>query len=215
MEDRWKNWPLLRISIMTTLPLVIVILFQRLYFQQALAFDRYGCFWFLFGWAYVQLFEYAHHRWSMHTILRVGWLTELFKWIRESHKRHHQIFRTTNFQSTNKEDLRHITGPWWFFPIAFFVHYLILFCFISTNSLNFFAIATVLHYLAYEVPHFLTHKKNNKLDQFLFQIPVLGQLRREQIAYHKRHHDNVKVNFSVTPPFIDAVFRTKARKNPA
>lgn len=145
---------------------------------------------------------------------------------------HHRIFRGDNFQSDKKEDLEQITSPWPFFLIAFVLHYvflvavsfalhhLALVAVLPINSLNFFSIGVVVRYLlVYEILHFFTHKKNNKFDKFIsckfIKIPVLGpivaNLRAEQVEHHKKHHNDVKINFAVTPPYtLDNIGNTRA-----
>lgn len=215
-----KNWPVYRITIFTATPLLLVMWLQLFYFRISFTIDSYAAIWFFIGVVYVHLFEYFHHRGPMHYVLRVpfprcGWLNDILSLIRMSHRTHHKIFRGKRFQSDDKDHLNQITSPGQFFPVAFLVHYFIFLVFLSPNSLTFFAIAVVIRYLSYEIPHFFTHKKDNKIDQFLFKIPVLGYLRRKQIHYHRRHHDNVKINFSVTPPYLDPLFGTISTKNPA
>ncbi len=218
------NWPLWRISLASVLPLSAVIYIQVFYYQNPLVWNTYALIWFLAGIVYVHGFEYAHHRWPMHTKLEVnirgfGLLNMILNTTRMSHLwKHHRIFRRDNFQSRRKEDLEEVTSPWWFFPSAFLVHYLIFSLFLSPNSLNFFAVAVVSRYLLYEVLHFFTHKKDNKFDKFIFTVlvwipymgPKITACRLKQIVTHAAHHDDVQVNFSVTPPYLDPLMKTQA-----
>ena len=71
----------------------------------------------------------------------------------------------------------------------------------------------VLHYVLFEVSHWLMHVEDNGLDRLWNRMPLLSALWARQIRHHKEHHDALDVNFSFTPPYIgDELFGTRRKR---
>jgi hypothetical protein len=72
---------------------------------------------FLLGVLYTQFFEYAAHRFAMHRGI------PLLANVRRNHLEHHRVFHGERFRTRKPEDLAHIPGRWWIFPLLLAAHY--------------------------------------------------------------------------------------------
>ena len=65
-----------------------------------------------------------------------------------------------------------------------------------------FLLGTVLHYLAFEISHWLTHIEDNVVDHAIARLPWLGALRLRQIEHHRVHHEVPEYAFNFNPPYL-------------
>lgn len=163
--------------------------------------------WFLAGILYTNLFEYWVHRFPMHRGL------PLLRHVRRNHIEHHRIFHRGNFRTTNPSDLDHISGRFWIFPVLFAGHYVLVTAFLPIGAALAFLSASFLHYLLFEISHWLTHLEDNAVDRVLSRIPIVASTRAHQIEHHRIHHQTPIAAFNFNPPYLgDAlVRRTTAR----
>ncbi len=145
------------------------------------------------GVLYTQLFEYAYHRLLMHG----RWLG----FITRRHREHHRIFHGENFASRRIEDLQHVAGPWFLFPLILLAHYGMSRLVLAPELALAFLAGCVLHYLAFELSHWFAHVEGNLFDRSLQRVPVVGALRRAQLLHHRVHHDFPDRNFNFSPPY--------------
>lgn len=161
---------------------------------------------FLLGLFYTQLFEFWAHRIPMHR--RVRYLED----VRRNHLEHHAVFHGDNFRTRRPEDLRHIAGRWWVFPVLFGLHYFPAVALLPFDAATAFLCGCVLHYVAFEVTHWLTHVEDNAVDRILQRVPVLGGIRSFQIEHHRAHHEVPLVAFNFNPPYLgDRLARSMGR----
>ncbi len=157
--------------------------------------------WFLAGCLYTNLFEYWVHRFPMHRGL------PLLRNVRLNHIEHHRIFYGRNFRTTNAADLVHISGRFWIFPLLFAGHYALLTAVLPIDAAMAFLSASLLHYLAFEISHWLTHLEDNGIDRVLSRIPLVSSIRAYQIEHHRVHHQTPIAAFNFNPPYLgDALF---------
>jgi hypothetical protein len=162
--------------------------------------------WFLAGILYTNLFEYWVHRYPMHRGL------PLLRHVRRNHIEHHRIFHGGNFRTTNPSDLAHISGRFWIFPLLLAGHYLLLTAVVPLDAALAFLSASYLHYLAFEISHWLTHLEDNAVDRILSGIPFVAAVRAFQIEHHRIHHQTPIAAFNFNPPYLgDALVGTPAR----
>jgi hypothetical protein len=158
--------------------------------------------WFLAGILYTNLFEYWVHRYPMHRGI------PLLRYVRLNHIEHHRIFHGANFRTTNPSDLAHISGRFWIFPLLLAAHYLLLTAFVPLDAAVAFLSASYLHYLLFEISHWLTHLEDNAVDRILSRIPLVAAVRAFQIEHHRVHHQTPITAFNFNPPYLgDALFR--------
>jgi hypothetical protein len=151
---------------------------------------------FLLGLLYTQIFEYAAHRFAMHRGI------PLLSNVRLNHLEHHRVFHGDRFRSRTTEDLEHIPGRWWFFPLLLGIHYLPATALLTRESALGFLLGSLVHYLFFETTHWFTHIEDNALDRVLERIPVLGSIRAAQIEHHRAHHQIPIVGFNFNPPYL-------------
>jgi hypothetical protein len=158
--------------------------------------------WLLAGILYTNLFEYWVHRFPMHRGL------PLLRNVRLNHIEHHRVFSGKNFRTKNPEDLAHISGRFWIFPVLFAGHAALLSPLLPAEAELAFLFACFLHYLAFEITHWLTHLEDNAVDRAISRIPFLSAIRAHQIEHHRIHHQTPVVAFNFNPPYLgDALFR--------
>ncbi len=145
------------------------------------------------GVFYTQLFEYAYHRILLHGRM-IGFITR-------GHLEHHRIFHGENFASRRIEDLQHVAGHWFLFPLVLLVHCVMARLVLAPDLALAFVAGCVLHYLAFELSHWFAHVEGNLFDRSLQRVPVVGALRRRQLAHHRLHHDFPNRNFNFNPPY--------------
>jgi hypothetical protein len=162
--------------------------------------------WFLAGILYTNLFEYWVHRFPMHRGL------PLLRHVRSNHIEHHRVFHGKNFRTANPSDLAHISGRFWIFPVLLAIHYVLLTAFVPIDASLAFLSACFLHYLAFEISHWLSHLEGNAVDRVLSRIPVLASIRAYQIEHHRIHHQTPIAAFNFNPPYLgDALVRPPTR----
>lgn len=152
--------------------------------------------WVLAGGLYTQLVEYWCHRVPMHR--GVPYLRQ----VRANHLEHHAIFHGARFKTRNPEDLPHIVGRYWVFPVLFAAHYAVLVLVLPAHALVLFLLGTVIHYLAFEITHWLTHIEDNVVDRAIEHIPILCDIRAYQIEHHRIHHEIPEIAFNFNPPYL-------------
>jgi Fatty acid hydroxylase superfamily len=162
--------------------------------------------WFVAGILYTNLFEYWVHRVPMHRGL------PLLRHVRRNHIQHHRIFHGGNFRTRNPSDLAHISGRFWIVPVLLAVHYALATAVLPIEAALAFLSACFLHYLAFEISHWLTHLEDNRVDRLLSRIPVVASIRANQIEHHRIHHQTPIGEFNFNPPYLgDALVRPLAR----
>jgi hypothetical protein len=152
--------------------------------------------WFLAGLVYTNLFEYWVHRFPMHRGL------PLLRGVRRNHIEHHRVFHGENFRTRNPEDLAHISGRCWIFPLLLAGHYALATFLLPIDAAMAFLSACFLHYQAFELTHWLTHLEDNVVDRVLSRIPVVARIRDYQIEHHRTHHQTPIVAFNFNPPYL-------------
>ena len=162
--------------------------------------------WFVAGILYTNLFEYWVHRFPMHRGL------PLLRHVRRNHIEHHRIFHGGNFRTANPADLEHISGRFWIFPVLLAGHYVLVTALLPIDAALAFLSACFLHYLAFEITHWLTHLEDNAVDRVLSRIPVVASIRAYQIDHHRIHHQTPIAAFNFNPPYLgDALVRPPTR----
>jgi hypothetical protein len=151
---------------------------------------------FLFGLLYTHFFEHWSHRVALHC--GVGFLED----VRRNHLEHHRRFHGTNFRTRRAEDLDHIAGRFWVFPILFTLHYVAALVLLPPPEALAFLSGCVLHYLAFEVSHWATHVADNPIDPALEKIPIVRRIRSRQIEHHRIHHETPVLAFNFNPPYL-------------
>lgn len=166
--------------------------------------------WFVAGVLYTNLFEYWVHRFPMHRGL------PLLRNVRRNHIEHHRLFHGANFRTGNPRDLVHISGRFWIFPILLAGHYVLLTAFLPIDAAMVFLLASLLHYLAFEISHWFTHLEGNAVDRALSRVPLLGAIRACQIEHHRLHHETPITAFNFSPPYLgDALVGRRIAARPA
>jgi len=189
------HWPILRTALAALAPLVLVSSIHWSAFA-TITPSLTLLAWLLAGILYTQLVEYWCHRVPMHRGL--PYLTH----VRWNHLDHHRIFHGSSFQTRNVDDLKHIAGRFWVFPILFLVHYTALVFIVEAQALVVFLLGTVLHYLVFEASHWLTHIEDNPVDRLLARIPLVSEVRAYQIEHHRIHHEVPAIAFNFNPPYL-------------
>ena len=189
------HWPILRTALAALAPFVLVTWMHWDAFV-VITLSLTSVTWLLAGALYTQFVEYWCHRVPMHRGL--PYLT----YVRWNHLDHHRIFHGTNFQTRDVDDLEHIAGRFWVFPILFLMHYTALVFVIEAQALIVFLLGTVLHYLVFEASHWLTHIEDNPVDRLLARIPLVSELRAYQIEHHRIHHEVPEMAFNFNPPYL-------------
>ncbi len=179
--------------------------------ELALPLSGLTSLWFLAGILYTNLFEHWVHRGPMHRGL------PLFRNVRLNHIEHHRVFHGENFRTRKPADLAHISGRFWIFPVLFAGHYALVTSLLPIEAALAFLLACTLHYLAFEISHWLTHLDDNAVDRALACIPLVASIRAHQIEHHRIHHETPIVAFNFNPPYLgDALFvRSVPRRRPA
>ena len=166
--------------------------------------------WLALGLLYTQLVEYAWHRFPMHRPM------PLLRQVRRNHLEHHRIFYGERFQVRSGWELGHIAGRPWAFPILFFAHYVVLVGWLPPAELVAFLLGAVLHYVVFELTHWLTHLEDNALDRLIARIPLVSEIRAYQIEHHRWHHEVPELAFNFNPPYLgDRLFGHMPEGEPA
>ena len=189
------HWPILRTALAALVPLVIVSSIHWSAFA-SITPSLTLLAWLVAGVLYTQLVEYWCHRVPMHRGL--PYLTH----VRRNHLEHHRIFHGNNFKTRDVDELEHIVGRFWVFPVLFVAHYAALVFVLDAQALIVFLFGTVLHYLAFELSHWLTHIEDNPVDRLLARIPLVSGVRAYQIEHHRIHHEFPEVAFNFNPPYL-------------
>jgi len=189
------HWPILRTTLAASAPLVLVswVHWDGL---AAVALSLTGVAWLLAGGLYTQLVEYWAHRVPMHRGL------PYLRHVRLNHLEHHAIFHGANFKTRDPDDLEHIAGRFWVFPVLFVAHYAALVLVLPAHAVVFFLFGSVAHYLTFELTHYLTHIDDNPIDRVIERIPILCDIRAHQIEHHRIHHEIPEVAFNFNPPYL-------------
>jgi hypothetical protein len=151
---------------------------------------------FLLGVLYTHFFEHWSHRLALHN--GFGFLDD----VRRNHLEHHRRFHGANFRTRRAEDLAHIAGRFWVFPILFALHYVPALSILPPAEALAFLSGCLLHYLAFEVSHWATHVADNRLDRTLEKIPIVRGVRARQIEHHRIHHETPVLAFNFNPPYL-------------
>lgn len=189
------HWPILRTALAALAPLVLVSSIHWSAFA-TITPSLTLLAWLLAGVLYTQLVEYWCHRIPMHRGL--PYLTH----VRWNHLEHHRIFHGKNFKTRGIEELEHITGRFWVFPVLFVAHYAALVFVLDAQALIVFLCGTVLHYFLFELSHWLTHIEDNPVDRLLARIPLVSEVRAYQIEHHRIHHEVPEHAFNFNPPYL-------------
>jgi hypothetical protein len=142
------------------------------------------------GVLYTNLFEYAWHRFGMHS-----------RRPDPRHAAHHRIFYGEAFQTRRPEALLEIVTGWHIFPLLLAVHYAAFVALFPPRLAPAFFLGVAAHFVIYEVTHWYTHVAGNGFDRFLARVPGLNRLRTAQIHHHRLHHAQPMVNFNFNPPY--------------
>jgi hypothetical protein len=124
---------------------------------------------------------------------------------------HHLAFTESNLPITATRELGLVMMPWYTMLGLFLIAspILLLAGFLRGPGLaGIFLLAAVAYFLMYEALHALYHLPDATLDGAV--VGRLGAFRRRQ-AHHRRHHvlgRMAHVNFNVTFPWMDWLFRT-------
>ena len=161
--------------------------------------------WFLAGALYANLFEHWVHRFPMHQ----GF--PMLRNVRWHHIEHHRIFHGSNFRTARPGDLAHIPGRPWIFPILLGAHYALLTAILPLGAAMAFLLASLLHYLGFEISHWLTHLDGNAVDRALARVPLLAGIRAHQIEHHRLHHETPNEAFNFNPPYLGDVLLGRKR----
>lgn len=189
------HWPIVRTASAALSPLVLI---AWIHWDAATAVNvsLISVGWLLAGALYTQFIEYWCHRVPMHRGL------PYLRHVRLNHLEHHAIFHGASFQTRDTENLKHIAGRYWVFPVLFGAHYAVLALLLAPHALVAFMAGTVLHYLAFELSHWLTHIEDNAVDRVLARVPVVSVLRAYQIEHHRIHHEVPELAFNFNPPYL-------------
>lgn len=189
------DWPILRTASAALGSFLVVVL---VHVESLVAADPSITLagWFALGLLYTQFFEYWSHRFPMHRRIR------FLEGVRFNHLQHHRIFHGERFQVRGGPALSHIPGRYWVFPLLFLLHYAILYPLLEVPALVAFLLGAVVHYLAFEWTHWLTHIEDNAFDRVIARVPLLGPLREYQIEHHRMHHEIPEMAFNFNPPYL-------------
>ena len=202
LEEMRLHWPLLRVTLTATAAFLLAVYGERRGLEDNVPALQI-LLWGLVGFVYTQFFEYGYHRVLMHK----G--NGIFASIKKNHLTHHAVFYGENFASRREEDLKHVAGRWFLFPVPFSVHYLVLKPLLASPILICFLAGILVHYLIFEATHWFSHVEDNGFDNLLRRIPVLRAMRNYQIQHHRWHHEIPNAGFNFNPPYLgDAVCRT-------
>jgi hypothetical protein len=195
-----QHGPILRTACAASLTFVVLAALR--FDELRLSLNPVLAVWFVAGILYTNLFEYWVHRCPMHRGL------PLLRHVRRNHIEHHRILRGESFRTRNPSDLAHISGRFWIFPVLLTGHYVLVTAFLPIDAAMAFLSACFLHYLAFEITHWLTHLEDNAVDRALFKIPVVASIRAHQIEHHRIHHQTPMIAFNFNPPYLgDALVR--------
>ena len=187
------QWPIVKVALAAIGSLLAVTLLH-LDASTTLSIELMG--WVLLGALYTQFVEYWCHRVPMHRRIK------MLELIRLGHIQHHRMFHGKSFQTKDAALLEHIPGRYWAFPLLFLLHYAVLVWILAPAACLAFLLGTVLHYLAFEISHWLTHIEDNVVDSAIARLPWLGALRLHQIEHHRIHHEVPEYAFNFTPPYL-------------
>ena len=115
------------------------------------------------------------------------------------------VFHGANFALSKRDDWQYIASPWYIFPILFAIHYVALQMLLPAKLLVLFFGGVVLHYLFFELTHWLTHIEGNRVDELLRRVPLAGTARNYHIRHHRYHHEIPTMDFNFNPPFLGDV----------
>ena len=189
------QWPIIKVVLAAIGSFLAVTLLHLNAFNAAtLSLGLMG--WVFLGALYTQFVEYWCHRVPMHRRVK------LLELIRLNHIQHHRMFHGKSFQIKNGALLNHIPGRYWAFPLLFLLHYAVVVWILAPAACLAFLLGTVLHYLAFEISHWLTHIEDNGVDRAIARLPLLGALRLRQIEHHRIHHEIPEYAFNFNPPYL-------------
>jgi hypothetical protein len=135
----------------------------------------------------------------------------MLRHVRWHHVQHHRIFHGSNFRTAQPGDLAHIPGRPWIFPLLLGAHYLVLTAILPLGASMAFLLASLLHYVGFEISHWLTHLEGNVVDRALARVPLLAGIRARQIEHHRLHHEAPVEAFNFNPPYLGDVLFSKKR----
>ena len=158
-----------------------------------------------FAFLYANLSEYLGHRYPMHRPFRG--LALVYK---RHAGQHHRYFTGSAMPLSDLRDLRAVLFPpllvLFFFGLFGTPVWLALRALASPNVAWLFLATAIAYFLNYELLH-LSHHLPTRV---LARLPLLARLSR----LHRIHHDPARmahVNFNITYPIGDWLFRTRAR----
>lgn len=158
-----------------------------------------------FAFLYANLSEYLGHRYPMHRPFRG--LALVYK---RHAGQHHRYFTESAMPLSDLRDLRAVLFPpllvLFFFGLFGTPVWLALRALASPNVAWLFLATAIAYFLNYELLH-LSHHLPARV---LARLPLLARLSR----LHRIHHDPARmaqVNFNITYPIGDWLFRTRAR----
>ena len=193
--QRQHQWPIIKVALAATGSFLAVTLLHLDALSAAtLSLGLLG--WVFLGALYTQFVEYWWHRVPMHRRVKLLELTRL------SHIQHHRMFHGKSFQVKDAALLEHIPGRYWAFPLLFLLHYAVLVWILAPAACLAFLLGAVLHYLAFEMSHWLTHIEDNVVDRVITRLPWLGAIRLRQIEHHRIHHEVLEYAFNFNPPYL-------------
>jgi len=201
-----RHGPILRTACAATIAFTVFVAFC--FEDLALPVRPVLLLWFLAGILYTNLFEYWVHRFPMHRGL------PLLRHVRRNHIEHHRVFHGENFRTRNPADLAHISGRFWIFPVLLAGHAAAATSFLPLDAATAFLTACYLHYLAFELTHWLTHLEDNAVDRALERIPLLSRVRAYQIEHHRIHHQTPMEAFNFNPPYLGDALVPRALPRP-
>lgn len=150
----------------------------------------------LAGGLYANVFEFWAHRYPMHRTM------PLFRSLRLSHLRHHRTFHGERFRTRSADDLKHVVGRWWRFPLLLFFHFAVLAPLAPASVVAAFLLGCLVHYLVFETTHWFTHVEDNAFDRFVTRVPWLAGVRARQMEHHRLHHEMPETGFNFNPPYL-------------
>ena len=159
---------------------------------------------FAVGIVYSSFFEWALHRFLMHS-------TRFMKYPHRAHQiEHHGIFRAdeTYFLPGDlhtKEDEKHLTFAWWNAPLLFLCNapiFLLAGWLFGPLAFLGSSLAMAAYYSLYEYLHFCMH------------VPADRWLERTRFfqfiqAHHRMHHVYFRKNLNVVLPIADTILRSR------
>lgn len=145
------------------------------------------------GLGYATLFEYWYH-YALHK-LKI-----------KKHAVHHLQYYGPRFRTSNKL-ATNISEDWYFFGVAFMLHLVVMWWLQATFWL---AAGMILHYVSFEVLHWLIHRDGTWIERLLVKTPLVGRIWRWSLVHHQIHHKKPLKNYNFVPPcFWDWVYESR------